>query len=712
MKRFFTFLLVGLFFAVAHQQGWAQPTRNGSIGANEYGSHTNGQNAWSDGTRTWYMTWDATNLYLAVANSGNATNDEFVIYIDTDPQTIVNGGGNANGAIGGIGGFDGVNYGQLPFRANFATFIRNGYHQHRTHNGSNGWNTNVDNSGSIQKTTLGDLQEISIAWSLMGGQPSSFNFFMYLNGGTPYGGLSNATPDNDFSNILNYTARQYFSVTSTSAFPFDKLCFVNSRATEAINNYLSSYYDVTVADSQTLNTTAALTVNNNLLIVSGSTLSLSTTSGNDLNIKGNFTNNGTFNDNSRATFFNGTNGEQTIGGTTATSFTNIAVQKASGGGTVKLLNNISLTGWIDLEDGANNTADLNLNGFNMTLGASAYLIEDQTNNNVIKDNTATTDTGVRGGYIEFTRTITASVVELAGSGLTLGRTGGSDYSVTVRRYHYIPSGNTQPSAPLNRGAKKVFQITGTPSGQTTLRIDFASEELGILTSVDMLYKWNTGLGWVKASDPSTTSPTSGMSISTGSDFVQAVGNLTSFSHWALGGNANPLPISLTSFSAEKTGKTEVTLTWQTASEINNKGFFVEKSADARDFVSLGFVEGAGNSTTTRTYQFKDRELVGKAYYRLRQVDFDGVTSFSPLVVVENDALVVYPNPVQNRLFVSVGELASDIPARLLNAQGAEVWQGTLQQPQNALQVSQFARGVYFLHMVQNGKKVVKKIILQ
>jgi hypothetical protein len=236
-------------------------------------------------------------------------------------------------------------------------------------------------------------------------------------------------------------------------------------------------------------------------------------------------------------------------------------------------------------------------------------------------------------------------------------------------------------------------------------MDFVNEELGILTTADMLYKWNSGTGWQKATDL-------GMTITTNTNFVQASGTIASFSHWALGGNANPLPISLTSFVAEKTGDTEATLTWKTASEINNKGFFVEKSTDAQNFVDLDFVEGAGNSTATRSYQFKDHELVGKAYYRLRQVDFDGTTSFSPLVVVENETLVVYPNPVQNRLFVSVGELASDIPARLLNAQGAEVWQGNLNQTQKDLNVSLFARGVYFLHVVQNGKKVVKKIILQ
>ncbi|MFN3393754.1 MAG: hypothetical protein ACK424_04275, partial [Candidatus Thermochlorobacter sp.] len=222
------------------------PNLNGTIAPGEYGDHTNGANRYNDGARDWYMAWDDNNLYIAVDANGNANTDELAIYIDTDPQTPANGGSNANGALGGIGNFDGNNYGRLPFRANFAAFIRNDYHQHRTHNSAGGWNANVDNSSSIQKTTSGNVQEIAIAWSLMGGRPQSFRVFFYLNGTEPYGGLSRFTLDNDFSDKLDLTARLYFDIENTddgSSTPaFSRFCYINQRASDNIADYGTTFF--------------------------------------------------------------------------------------------------------------------------------------------------------------------------------------------------------------------------------------------------------------------------------------------------------------------------------------------------------------------------------------------------------------------------------------------------------------------------------------
>ncbi len=281
MKKLLLTLFVLFHLGTSAQFVSSPISLNGIIGSSEYGNHANGTNAWNDGSRTWYMTWDATNLYIAVANNGNAGTDELVLYVDTDPQTIVNGGTNSNGCAGGIGNFDGNNYGLLPFRANFNAHIRNDYHQHRTSNNDNTWSANSDNSSSITKTTSGNLQEITIAWSLMGGRPSSFNFFFYLNGGNPYGGLSNygSSTDNDQTNNLNLTGRQYFSVASTangsSTLPFSRLCYVNPRTTaNTISNYGTSFFDVTLnATSTTTSAGANLAIASNLHIASTNTLS-------------------------------------------------------------------------------------------------------------------------------------------------------------------------------------------------------------------------------------------------------------------------------------------------------------------------------------------------------------------------------------------------------------------------------------------------------
>ncbi len=246
------------------------PTIDGSIGSGEYGNHTDGFNQYNDGTRNWYLTWNNTHLFIATDGNGNPGDDELVIFIDTDPQTPANGGSDANGALGGPGDFDGNNYGRLPFRANFVAFVRNFFDQHRTHNGSGGWNTNIDNSPDINDFSSGTVQEVSIAWSIItgSGRPAAFRVFFYLNGNDPYGGLSRFALDNDFSNKLNLTGRLYFDIENTndgtSTPPFSRLSYINQRTSDNAADYGTNFYDVTTSDNQTITITADMTIRNSL----------------------------------------------------------------------------------------------------------------------------------------------------------------------------------------------------------------------------------------------------------------------------------------------------------------------------------------------------------------------------------------------------------------------------------------------------------------
>jgi hypothetical protein len=114
--------------------------------------------------------------------------------------------------------------------------------------------------------------------------------------------------------------------------------------------------------------------------------------------------------------------------------------------------------------------------------------------------------------------------------------------------------------------------------------------------------------------------------------------------------AGPLPVVLVLFEARRVGAT-VACTWATASEQHNSHFVVERSLDGASFVALGTVAGQGTSVARHTYTLVDAQAVaGAAYYRLRQVDTDGTTSFSPVVVVQGgevaavSAITAVPNP--------------------------------------------------------------------
>jgi len=110
-----------------------------------------------------------------------------------------------------------------------------------------------------------------------------------------------------------------------------------------------------------------------------------------------------------------------------------------------------------------------------------------------------------------------------------------------------------------------------------------------------------------------------------------------------------VPVELTSFTAiADYGVVE--LSWITATETNNQGFEVQRSAGG-EFEAIAFVEGHGTTTEVQAYSYSDRSVsVGSYSYRLKQVDFDGTTSYSNLVEVDVPTPAVfvldqnYPNP--------------------------------------------------------------------
>jgi hypothetical protein len=117
---------------------------------------------------------------------------------------------------------------------------------------------------------------------------------------------------------------------------------------------------------------------------------------------------------------------------------------------------------------------------------------------------------------------------------------------------------------------------------------------------------------------------------------------------------NATPVELTSFTGFQSGQT-VQLAWTTATEINNKGFEVERKLQNSAWETLSFVEGNGTTTEFQSYSytddFKNTAVSGPVLYRLRQIDFDGTTEYSDEIQVDVDFAPSqyqlsqnYPNP--------------------------------------------------------------------
>ncbi|HEX8505554.1 MAG TPA: T9SS type A sorting domain-containing protein [Hymenobacter sp.] len=134
----------------------------------------------------------------------------------------------------------------------------------------------------------------------------------------------------------------------------------------------------------------------------------------------------------------------------------------------------------------------------------------------------------------------------------------------------------------------------------------------------------------------------------GTAYVATRSNIDSFSPFSVSSRVDgALPVELVFFNAKRTGSAVAT-TWATANEQNNDYFTVERSATGTEFVAIGEVRGAGSSSKRLNYAFEDKApLMGTAYYRLRQTDTDGKTTFSPAVTVQGGTtlfMTAVPNP--------------------------------------------------------------------
>ena len=195
------------------------------------------------------------------------------------------------------------------------------------------------------------------------------------------------------------------------------------------------------------------------------------------------------------------------------------------------------------------------------------------------------------------------------------------------------------------------------------------------------------------------------------DNVTAIADNSYFTLATLDRIDTPLPIELLRFSAEVDMDGQVMLQWETASEVNNSHFTIERSANARDWQVLRLVTGAGNSNDLLAYEHIDeRPLNGDSYYRLKQTDFNGDFSYSELVRVRVEApsleVKVYPNPVNtgDSVHVSGGQAGKTLELVLINGLGQvilqkqAVWttEGSLEMDTNRL-----TAGVYILRLTSN-----------
>lgn len=182
---------------------------------------------------------------------------------------------------------------------------------------------------------------------------------------------------------------------------------------------------------------------------------------------------------------------------------------------------------------------------------------------------------------------------------------------------------------------------------------------------------------------------------------------------------SPLPVTLLYFVAFAE-KNYVQLNWATASELNFDRFVIEKTRDGQTFIEIGERQGAGLSNTRIDYSFKDEKIMmGRTYYRLKAIDFDGFTEYFGMVSAFYEGVEdinVFPNPTSNGDVNIYLNYFSEEPVycKVADVSGAEVYTGIIVQTgfDNKYTIEKtFSPGMYFLE-VRTGltKKVIRFVV--
>ncbi len=183
--------------------------------------------------------------------------------------------------------------------------------------------------------------------------------------------------------------------------------------------------------------------------------------------------------------------------------------------------------------------------------------------------------------------------------------------------------------------------------------------------------------------------------------------------------ATPLPVVLTAFTGQA-GATGNVLRWTTASETNSDHFEVERSLDGQVFTKIGELAAAGTTSAAHSYVFTDVAATATSYYRLRQVDFDGTTSYSPVVTLAANLAaslakpVAYPTIFTTELTVALpGAEAQAATVALLTADGRPVYSRTVQlgtAPQALAELPTLAPGMYLLRVATAAGATTQRVV--
>jgi hypothetical protein len=184
-----------------------------------------------------------------------------------------------------------------------------------------------------------------------------------------------------------------------------------------------------------------------------------------------------------------------------------------------------------------------------------------------------------------------------------------------------------------------------------------------------------------------------------------------------------LPVELTAFTCS-VNQNSVTLKWSTSTEVNNFGFNIEKSTSNQNWENIGFVQGHGNSNSTKEYSFVNNNLKAGSYsYRLKQIDNGGSFKYSSIITLKINQIADsemgqnYPNPFNPTTTIQITMTKKDnirlVIYNIIGQQVAELVNGEVDAGTHnvTFNAGNLTSGIYFYTLSGNSVSITKKMIL-
>lgn len=423
---------------------------------------------------------------------------------------------------------------------------------------------------------------------------------------------------------------------------------------------------------------------------------------------GNWTNNGT------ASCITGSwvrfagNASQIIQGTNTTAFSNVEVNNSGAGlnNWVQAGRDISILTSLQMTVG-----DFDLKSALVDLSTTGIL-NNETSARRVKATDAAGNDGAGTGTLRAIRT--NPVGNISNLGLTVNLTG---INVYIIRGHLEQMGTGTFSG--NSSVFRYYQIeNATYAGTSVTFNDCYPQELNAHDPSNLImFQWvGTAVGGPYYWTPVTDYVGAPVSIT-----ENLFGSTLPWTKVTLGSELLPLPVELIAFNASCKNHS-VTVSWTTASEINNDYFEVQKSENGIDFSTIAQIQGNGNSNYLTPYIYTDYNSgSSEVYYRLKQVDLNGSESYSsPITTICSDSGIPDVNVYNLNNGQEIGVLFTNVENQTFTISvtdqiGKQILINKIQisEPNEKYSIDRlnFSAGLYNIFVISDNFHVTKQVLI-